>query len=297
MKSFLCIGDAMIDVIVKMKSSMNLNSDTLSEISMHGGGAAANTATWLAFLGSKSYFAGRVGDDIAGANFVNELETFGVQHKLTKLPKESTGTVVVLVDEAGNRSMFPDSGANSGLSQADLPSLNEIDGAFLSGYALFNPASTEAVQGIVAHIRELQIPIYLDIASIGTMEAFGRESALKLLANFDGIFLNDSEAEYVSGSIDRDLQLARLAQWSELVVIKCGAAGAVAKVRDLPKVEQPAIQVEVRDTTGAGDAFAAGFLREWLESRDLSKALAFGVDVAAQCVATIGARPSVNPRE
>lgn len=287
----------MIDVIVKMKSPINLNSDTLSEISMHGGGAAANTATWLAFLGEESHFAGRVGDDIAGANIIRELETFGVHHKLNKLPNETTGTVVVLVDENGNRTMFPDSGANSGLSQTDLPSLEGIDGAFLSGYALFNPASTKAVQGIVARIRELEIPIFLDIASIGTIEAFGRETALKLLSNFDGIFLNESEAEYITESDERETQLAKLNHRSNLVVIKCGAAGAVAKVRNLPKVERAAIPVKVRDTTGAGDAFAAGFLREWLDSHDLSKALASGIDVAAQCVATIGARPSVNPQE
>ena len=67
MTSILCIGDAMIDVIVKMKSDINLNSDTLSDISMHGGGAAANTATWLAHLGVATSFAGRVGADIAGA--------------------------------------------------------------------------------------------------------------------------------------------------------------------------------------------------------------------------------------
>ena len=287
----------MIDVIVKMKSSINLNSDTLSEISMHGGGAAANTATWLAFLGEKSHFAGRVGDDIAGTNIIRELETFGVHHKLNKLPNQTTGTVVVLVDEKGNRTMFPDSGANSGLSQSDLPDLVGFDGAFLSGYSLFNPASSKQVQEIVSRIRELRIPIFLDIASIGTIEAFGREAALKLLSSFDGLFLNDSEAEYVTGSDDREIQLSKLNQWSELAVIKCGAAGAVAKVRDLPKVERAAIPVTVKDTTGAGDAFAAGFLREWLDSHDLSTALASGIEVAAQCVATIGARPSVNPRE
>lgn len=297
MKSFLCIGDAMIDVIVKMKSEINPNSDTLSEISMHGGGAAANTATWLAHLGEKSQFAGRVGADIAGANFISELELFGVQHKLLKLPGESTGTVVVLVDEAGNRSMFPDAGANSGLCQADIPTLDGLDCVFLSGYALFNPDSTDSVQEILARIRENQIPVFLDIASIGTIESFGKESALELLADFDGIFLNESEAKYITGSAEVDVQLSNLNNFTRLVVIKCGAAGAVAKLRELPKVNQAAIPVTVKDTTGAGDAFAAGFLKEWLHSYDLSMALASGIEVAAQCVATIGARPSVNPRE
>lgn len=297
MKSILCIGDAMIDVIVRMKSSINVNSDTLSEISMHGGGAAANTATWLAYLGERSYFAGRVGKDIAGANFIRELELFGVHHQVTQVTEAPTGTVVVLVDEAGNRSMFPDSGANSGISELDLPSLTGIDGIFLSGYALFNPASTKSVQAIVSRVREARVPIYLDVASIGTMEAFGRKSALQLLKDFDGLFLNESEAEYVSASDDLEIQLSILNEMSKLVIIKRGAAGAVAKIRNLPKVEHAAIPVLVQDTTGAGDAFAAGFLGKWLNSQDLSQALASGVEVAAHCVATIGARPSVNPRE
>ncbi len=81
MNKVLCIGDAMIDVIVQMKSAINVNSDTLSEISMHGGGAAANTATWLAHVGVTTSFAGRIGADISGANFHAELNDFGVQHE------------------------------------------------------------------------------------------------------------------------------------------------------------------------------------------------------------------------
>ncbi|NDE95959.1 MAG: ribokinase, partial [Actinobacteria bacterium] len=75
----LCIGDAMIDVIVQMKGAINVNSDTLSEISMHGGGAAANTATWLAHLGVTTSFAGRIGSDLSGEFFRSELTSHGVR--------------------------------------------------------------------------------------------------------------------------------------------------------------------------------------------------------------------------
>lgn len=298
MTSILCIGDAMIDVIVKMKSDINLNSDTLSDISMHGGGAAANTATWLAHLGVATSFAGRVGADIAGANFHSELERFGVKHENPPIEGAKTGTVVVLVDKVGNRTMFPDSGANSGLNASDLPVLDRFQGVFLSGYSLFNPVSTRGVLEIVKTIKKLGIPIFFDVASVGTMSAFGRERAISLIDGFSGIFMNEDEARFIS-NVSENQELAAifesLSDLAPLLVIKRGAKGAVAKVSGEEPIEKVAIEIEVLDTTGAGDAFAAGFLASWLKSGDLGAALSSAIDVASRCVGTIGARPRVIP--
>jgi sugar/nucleoside kinase (ribokinase family) len=295
MTTILCIGDAMIDVIVQMKSSINENSDTLSDISMHGGGAAANTATWLSHLGVRTSFAGRIGSDIPGANFKLELEKFGVSHENQPIAGGKTGTVVVLVDQSGNRTMFPDSGVNSGLSIADLPSLIGFDGVFLSGYSLFNPASSDGVVEIINSIQALDIPIFFDVASVGTIEAFGRERALSLITGFAGIFMNDEEANYLTGSANHEEQFRLLENRAELLVIKRGARGVIAKLNGMDSIEKPARATKVIDTTGAGDAFAAGFLAAWLSFKDLDGALTQALDVAAQCVATIGARPRVNP--
>lgn len=299
MTSILCVGDAMIDVIVKMRSDINPNSDTLSDISMHGGGAAANTATWLAYLGVTTSFAGRIGSDIAGANFHSELVSFGVKHENQPIDGAHTGTVVVLVDQNGNRTMFPDSGANSGLNPSDLPSLIGIQGVFLSGYSLFNPKSTEGVLKIINRVTEHGIPIFFDVASVGTMSAFGRDKAISLVDGFAGIFMNEDEARFLTGIKDFDGELVSvfesLASFSPLIVIKRGPKGAVAKFADSEPINQTAKETEVLDTTGAGDAFAAGFLASWLEARDLSAALSQALVVASRCVATIGARPRVNP--
>ena len=298
MTSILCIGDAMIDVIVKMKSDINLNSDTLSDISMHGGGAAANTATWLAHLGVATSFAGRVGADIAGANFHSELVRFGVKHENPPIEGAKTGTVVVLVDKVGNRTMFPDSGANSGLNASDLPVLDGFHGVFLSGYSLFNPVSTRGVLEIVKTIKKLGIPIFFDVASVGTMSAFGREKAISLIDGFSGIFMNEDEARFIS-NVSESQGLAAifesLSDLAPLLVIKRGAKGAVAKVSGEKPIEKRAIEIEVLDTTGAGDAFAAGFLESWLKNGDLGAALSSAIDVASRCVGTIGARPRVIP--
>jgi len=295
MTSVICIGDAMMDVIVRMEGSINANSDTLSEISMHGGGAAANTASWLASLGVDTTFIGRIGSDIPGSNFHNELLAQGVKHPNPPIANMKTGVVVVLVDQDGNRTMFPDAGANSGLDEKDLPDLTGLDGAFLSGYSLFNPISTEGVQRIIKTLRAASIPIYFDLASVGTISAFGFERAKELLSGFEGLFLNEEEALFITRESKVEEQISYLLKLSKLVVIKLGSNGAVGKSRDSELISKAASDSEVLDTTGAGDSFAAGFLSSWLVKEDLSEALAKGIEVAGKCVATIGARPRVNP--
>jgi ribokinase len=295
MTKVLCIGDAMIDVIVQMKSAINVDSDTLSDISMHSGGAAANTATWLAYLGVSTSFAGRIGADISGANFHSELAAFGVQHENPPIEGAKTGTVVVLVDQEGNRTMFPDAGANSGLSISDLPTLAGLDGIFLSGYSLFNSKSSDGVLGIIKAIQKEEIPIFFDVASIGSMSAFGKARATTLIKGFAGLFMNESEAEFLTGSTNHQEQFRLLKDFAPLIVIKCGAKGAIAKFDGAASISRPAREAKVIDTTGAGDAFAAGFLASWLTSKDLDAAVSRALEVAAQCVVTIGARPRVNP--
>lgn len=295
MTAIICIGDAMMDVIVRMKSTINLNSDTLSEISMHGGGAAANTAAWLAYLGIDTTFVGRIGADIAGENFHKELVVQGVKHPNPPLFDKKTGTVVVLVDQLGNRTMFPDAGANAGLDEKDLPPLTGFSGAFLSGYSLFNPLSSKGVQQIITALNDAKIPVYLDLASVGTIKAFGLAEAKALLNGFAGLFLNEDEARFITERVKLTEAINLLIELSPLVVIKRGSNGAMGLLRFQEILERPAQSADVIDTTGAGDSFAAGFLSNWLESQDLRAALDKGIEVAARCVATIGARPRVNP--
>ena len=262
---------------------------------MHGGGAAANTATWLASLGVDTTFVGRIGADIAGSNFHDELVAHGVKHLNPPIRNMKTGTVVVLVNQEGNRTMFPDAGANSGLDEQDLPSLAGFTAAFLSGYSLFNSASTEGVQRIIKALNNAMIPIYFDLASVGTISAFGFEQAQRLIHNFEGIFLNEEEALFITTKSKLEDQFEELLKIAPLVIIKRGSNGAAGMTITTKIVEMPADEVDVLDTTGAGDAFAAGFLSTWLENQDLSKAISSGIEVAGRCVATIGARPRVNP--
>ena len=296
MSRFLCIGDAALDVIVKMQTEIHVGSDTTSQISMHGGGAAANTATWLADLGHDVYFSCRLGEDAAGRAIASEFDQWGIEYRKEFLAKEKTGVVVVLVNNAGERTMFPDSGANSGIDEKNLPPLVGFDAAFLSGYSLFNPLSTSGVLRMISMIKAANIPLIFDPASVGTMTAFGRQRVLEILPLMDIALMNDDEARYITGKNELIDALESLTSLVPLVVIKTGSSGAIAQLRGGTLLESKTEAIAAIDTTGAGDAFAAGFIPRWLESHDLLESMKAGNEVARRCVAIIGARPSVNPK-
>ena len=296
MSRFLCIGDVALDVIVKMQTELHVGSDTSSQISMHGGGAAANTATWLANLGHSVYFSCRLGNDAAGRAIAAEFDQWGIEYRKEFLTNEKTGVVVVLVNNAGERTMFPDSGANSGIDEKNLPPLVGFDAAFLSGYSLFNPLSTSGVLRMISMIKAANIPLIFDPASVGTMTSFGRERVLEMLSVMDIAIMNDDEARFIAGKSELNDALESLTSLVPLVVIKTGSSGAIAQLRGDTLLESKTEAIAAIDTTGAGDAFAAGFIPRWLESHDPLESMKAGNEVARRCVAIIGARPSVNPK-
>lgn len=291
----LCIGDVMLDVVVRINTEVNYGSDTPAKISTHGGGAAANVASWLAFSNHEVQLVSRVGDDPAGTAVMAELDKLGVQHGNIVIQGAQTGVVAVLVDKTGERTMFPESGANSGLNLSDLPALENVSAVYLSGYSLLNPASTTGVVAMVNAITSANIPIIFDPASVGTMNHVGLASVKNILPRMDIVILNEEEAFYLTGRSDIQLALKELNELVPIVVIKRGSQGAIAIKRDLDSLEVLAKSANVIDTTGAGDAFAAGFIGSWIEKSDLLAAMGSAIDLATQCVAIIGARPPVNP--
>ena len=204
-----------------------------------------------------------------------------------------TGVVVILVDSNGERTMFPDNGANADLEVTDLPPLDDVDGAYLSGYALLDFRSRDSVLAMIKKINAAGIPIFFDPTTTGAMKIVSREEVLTWVGLMDGILLNAEEALYLGGSSDIGEAEENLKKYTPLVVIKLGSRGARAVLGD-ESAKVPAVTTNVVDTTGAGDSFAAGFIPMWLETRDLEKALSAGTSLAAKCVATVGARPPLN---
>jgi sugar/nucleoside kinase (ribokinase family) len=204
-----------------------------------------------------------------------------------------TGVVVILVDSNGERTMFPDNGANADLEVSDLPALDDVDGVYLSGYALLDFRSREAVLSMISKIKAAGKPIYFDPTTTGAMKIVSRDEVLSWVSQMDGILLNSEEALYLGNSKDLVEAEENLKKFTPLVVIKLGSKGAMA-VNGNESAKVPAVTTNVVDTTGAGDSFAAGFIPKWLETNDLTQALSAGASLAAKCVSSVGARPPLN---
>ena len=293
MKKILCIGDLALDVISQLKEPINYGNDTASRISSHPGGQAANVSTWITRTHSKAQLVARVGNDPVGFALISDLDKYGVEHMNLMHSGRPTGVVVILVDANGERTMFPDNGANADLEVSDLPPLDDVDGVYLSGYALLDFRSRDAVLSMIGKIKAAGKPIYFDPTTTGAMKIVSRDEVLSWVKLMDGILLNSEEALYLGDAKDVETAEKNLTAYTPLVVIKLGSRGAMAVHGDIfAKVS--AVTTNVVDTTGAGDSFAAGFIPKWLETNDLQASLSAGTALAAKCVATVGARPPLD---
>jgi sugar/nucleoside kinase (ribokinase family) len=287
----LCIGDVMLDVVVALQAPINYGEDTPSKITTHGGGAAGNVASWIAHAGTAASIVARIGNDSAGAAITSEFEDLGVDYSSLRKTSDATGVVVVVVDKKGERTMFPETGANSGLVVTDMPDLAGFDAAYVSGYALLNPRSRTGVLDMIAVIKSAGLPIFYDTVTVGAMKEVNRALIQSWLPLMDYVLPNEEEALYVADAADIDLALTKLLELCPAVIIKRGPSGAIAQNRGGTRIDIDAIKTVVADTTGAGDSFAAGFIATKISGGDLSASLKAGVTLAAKCVANIGARP------
>jgi len=291
----LCIGDIMLDVTAIIGKPIVEGLETRAAISTQGGGAAANVASWLVAAQIPSYLITRVGDDAAGKAVLEQLNQLGVEHGNKVVKGKNTGVVIVIVGNDGERTMFPDSGANAGLGVGDLPELSQFRAVYLSGYPLINPQSNPGVLEIVEALRREKLPIIFDPATVGVLLEVGVAKVRQWLEFMDVVVLNEEEAQFITGFANPVDAAADLLKIVPTVVIKRGSNGALAQARDGSLIQIPAFPTTVVNTTGAGDAFAAGFISVWAKDGLLTDALTAGAKLAADCVALIGARPLVAP--
>jgi sugar/nucleoside kinase (ribokinase family) len=281
----------MLDVVVVLQAPINYGEDTPSKITTHGGGAAGNVASWIAHTGTGASIVARVGNDSAGAALISEFEDLGVEHSSLKKTSDATGVVVILVDKNGERTMFPETGANSGLTLTDMPTLAGFDAAYVSGYALLNPLSRPGVLEMIDAIKSAGLPLFYDTVTVGAMKEVDRALIHTWLPLMDYVLPNEEEALYVADAKDIDSALTKLLELCPAVIIKRGLAGATAQIRGGNRIDVDAVTTVLADTTGAGDSFAGGFIAAKISGSDLRASLVAGVTLAATCVANIGARP------
>jgi sugar/nucleoside kinase (ribokinase family) len=288
------VGDLLTDVLVRTDGVISPGSDTRADVSHRGGGAAANTACWLAECGVDAALVARVGGDEVGRARTLELLGHGVEAVVAVDHDAVTGTVIALIGADGERTMLTDRGANLRLSPDDLqPRLFE-SGAHLhlSGYTLLDDGSRPAGLHALERARGAGMTVSVDAASAAPLARAGAEAFLSWTYGVTLLLANTAEAEVLTGTSDPRTAAEQLSGWYAGIVIKAGGEGAVwfggGRLHACP-----AKPVAVVDTTGAGDAFAAGLLADWLSpGASPDTALLAGAETAARAVAISGGRPT-----
>jgi ribokinase len=291
MDPVVVVGDVATDVVAVLDGVPAPGSDRPASIRSRGGGAGANVAVHLAQLGLPVVLAGCVGDDLAGAGLLAELTAAGVGLRLRTVAGAATGTIVSLVEPGGQRSMLADRGANLELRPDDVPSPSPSGHLHLSGYTLLDPGPRAAGLAALAAAAAAGATVSVDPASTGPLARYGVDRWLVDTAAATVLLPNADEARLLTGCADVAVAARALAARHPIVAVSLGPDGALwAAGRDL--VHRPAHPTVVVDTTGAGDAFAAGLLAAWLTvpTIDPADALDAGLARAAEVVRCAGAR-------
>ncbi|OCJ66560.1 hypothetical protein A6U97_25770 [Agrobacterium tumefaciens] len=288
----LIIGDIMLDVIVKPSGPIVLGSDRQARIETHAGGSAANQAAWVAHFGGDVTFVAKVGrNDVAShqATFVKS----GVTPILAVDESADTGVLITLVDPDGQRSFLTDRAANQNLDVGDLPDsiLDQVAILHLSGYSFFSTRSRAAVSDIVRRAKAKGVLITVDPGSAGFLAEGNCVEFFEWTKDASVCFPNSDEARVLAGSEQPDVQRRVLNDHYPLVIIKRGELGAEACVAGKVLVKLSAPKVEVVDTTGAGDAFLAGFLTALSKKQSLETALSAAIEAGSTATINFGGRP------
>ncbi|WP_394771413.1 carbohydrate kinase family protein [Lacisediminihabitans sp.] len=285
-------GDVIDDVVVVPHGPIRADTDTASSIRRRAGGSAANTAAWLGRLGAAVDFVGMVGaDDLERHHAL--LSRCGVSTHLTGHPDLPTGSIVVIVD-GEQRTMLTETGANAAMTP-DAVADDLLDAAAMvhfTGYSLFGRPDDAAVRSLIRRAKARGVVVSVDPGSAGFINDFGADRFLAAVAGADLLFPSLDEGRVLTGLAAPIEVVARLAEDFAVVALTLATDGVLVAQRGRDTVRVGAIETEIVDPTGAGDAFAAGFLDEWLRTRDAAAAARAGVLAGALAVATIGGRPA-----
>lgn len=249
------IGDLIDDIVVSLQAPINVASDTSAHISHRRGGSAANVADSAAMLGQPVRFLGQVGDDATADVLVGELTRSGVDVSAVKR-SGTTGTIIVIVDAEGERTMLTDRRACLELADPEPAWLEGVRCLHVPFYSLVEAPIGETTRTLIGWAHDRSIAVSIDASSTSVLAAAGMPDARKLIVALRPtvVFANEDEADLLglSGALG-----------DALTVVKRGPRPALVFNGPANAVEVPAVPVASgADTTAAGDAFAAGFLSD-----------------------------------
>ncbi|GAT65879.1 sugar kinase [Planomonospora sphaerica] len=297
-RGLLVVGDVVTDVVALHGQAgfagLAAGTDTAADIELRPGGSGANTAAWAARLGADVRFLARVGADTGGWHEA-ELRRAGVRPYLRTDPERPTAVVIAVVDGTGERSMLTNRGAGGRLGVADWdPAL--LDGVahlHLSGYLLFAEPGLLLTRLVLAEAGRRGLSSSVDPASTGFLRAFGTERFVRETAPAGLVIPNRDEALLLTGETSAERAAERLSLRYGAAAVKLGSQGAVLARRGRLVARVPGVAAQAVDSTGAGDAFAAGLLTALLTGADDEAALEAGSRAGAEAVTVIGGRPRI----
>jgi sugar/nucleoside kinase (ribokinase family) len=264
------VGDLVLDVVLAPDGDLDRGTDVTGRVVLRQGGSASNTARWLGRLGMHPTLVCSVGRDATGRSLVAAVSGDGVDVKAVRVAGAATGRIGVLVEPGGERSFVTERGAALRLRPEDLRP-DWFAGAaavHLPAYSLLDRPLGQAGIAAARLGHEAGAVVTVDLSSSAPLLANGRRAALRLIeaAAPDLLFATRDEARALVGPKREE----RLLELAPAAIVKRGRKGATVLVRepdDQLRFEVATSPVKTEDTTGAGDAFDAGFLAGWLDAR------------------------------
>jgi ribokinase len=283
----LVIGDIAWDVFLRPSGELVWGADVYGHVDLMAGGSAANVAVWAKRQGAEVTLIGQVGDDLLGNLMRAHLAEEGVADFVRVVPGGQTMRVGVVVRPDAEHGFVTDHSRPLRLTANDLPLslLDRADGVFLNGYAVFMAGSASFVTPLLAEARRRGITVAFDPSSFSLIRAYRHAMLLDEVGPLHVLLANEEEAQaLVPGG-----SLTELDAHADVAVVKRGGQGATASHagRSVSVAAEPIV---VADTTGAGDAFDAAFLVEYLAHRDLGRALAAANRLGAHVASRLGAQ-------
>jgi ribokinase len=293
------VGDLMLDVVLRSERALEGGTDVPGSVSFVQGGSAATTARWLGRLGAKATLVTAVGRDAAGRALVEAVRGDKVRVRAVRVPGVRTGRIGVLVAPGGERSFVADRAAADRLHPDDLDPawFTGIDALHVPVYSLLGQPLGEAGRRAIELGRAAGSFVSLDLASIGPLLGRGRRVARQLVGEAapDLLFATAAEAEALLGRYG----VEGLLEFAPHAVVKRGAKGATVMARDGSERLRFEVATQPQtapDTTGAGDAFDAGFLVGWFGAIAAGRALPATMRQAAVAGHRAAARQLSSPR-